>query len=161
MPTPTYDDVLTRIDRLLGEARGGLADKLRAKLLSLGGTDVDRDMPSDPDLPEIVASGKVWPHRGAVFKRGKPVNCHANVARLCLQDEGVIPVTGYALSADGLWRSHSWAVKDGRVIETTQRRVGYFGVEVPRVSWIRRQLGNRVYIPGEPHWSMTEADSLR
>lgn len=40
--------------------------------------------------------------------------------------------TGYALSEDGLWRSHSWVVQPMprtlRVWETTVKRVAYFGV---------------------------------
>jgi hypothetical protein len=37
--------------------------------------------------------------------------------------------TGYTLSADGLWRQHSWGLDagDGRVLETTERRVRYRG----------------------------------
>lgn len=40
--------------------------------------------------------------------------------------------TGYALSEDGLWRSHSWVIqpmkRTVRVWETTVKRVAYFGV---------------------------------
>ncbi len=36
--------------------------------------------------------------------------------------------TGYALSRDGVWRQHSWCYTDnGVVVETTEKRVQYFG----------------------------------
>jgi hypothetical protein len=39
-------------------------------------------------------------------------------------------MTGYALSPDGMWRQHSWVYDKQRdvIIETTVKRVGYFGV---------------------------------
>jgi hypothetical protein len=42
-------------------------------------------------------------------------------------------VTGYALSDDGLWRQHSWlhdtaGFRRRHTIETTERRIRYFGV---------------------------------
>ena len=43
--------------------------------------------------------------------------------------------TGYALSEDGLWRSHSWGLTQARnravIIETTVSRERYFGVMFP------------------------------
>ena len=39
--------------------------------------------------------------------------------------------TGYALSADGCWRQHSWVVQPlttkYRIWETTEKRIAYFG----------------------------------
>jgi hypothetical protein len=38
---------------------------------------------------------------------------------------------GFALSPDGLWRQHSWALSSapgGRVVETTVTRVAYAGL---------------------------------
>ena len=39
--------------------------------------------------------------------------------------------TGYALSADGMWRQHSWLIhrkpRSNRVVETTEPRILYFG----------------------------------
>jgi hypothetical protein len=36
--------------------------------------------------------------------------------------------TGYALSADGLWRQHSWGVRRQGILETTAPREKYFGI---------------------------------
>jgi hypothetical protein len=36
--------------------------------------------------------------------------------------------TGYALTRDGMWRQHSWVyTRSGTVVETTVKRVQYFG----------------------------------
>ena len=45
--------------------------------------------------------------------------------------ENYVVMTGYGLSRDGIWRPHSWCVdrKTGKIIETTERRTKYFGVE--------------------------------
>ncbi len=59
--------------------------------------------------------------------------CHDNV-QLLFQKRAITSMyTGYALSADGLWRYHSWGVdanNGGLVLETTEPRVAYFGVKV-------------------------------
>lgn len=36
--------------------------------------------------------------------------------------------SGYALSADGLWRQHSWGILRDGILETTERRIKYFGL---------------------------------
>ena len=71
------------------------------------------------------------------FLRGQPNGCHANAARIVL---GITRVTragaagadgigtGFALSGDGLWREHSWALDGGVLIETTERRTLYWGL---------------------------------
>src|SRR5262249_8464594 len=47
-----------------------------------------------------------------------------------LSEAAVRIASGYALTEDGLWRQHFWGVDTaaGRVLETTVRRVRYFGV---------------------------------
>jgi hypothetical protein len=55
------------------------------------------------------------------------------VSRLWLESpERFQIVTGYALSDDGLWRRHTWALEGERVIETTEPRVLYFGVRLEK-----------------------------
>lgn len=56
--------------------------------------------------------------------------CHANVSRLWIarKQEIVAIGTGYALSADGLWRQHSWGVRREGILETTVPREKYFGI---------------------------------
>jgi len=97
-------------------------------------------VPSDEDVPEIVRRGQAWPGRGSTLKKGQPSQCHFNVASLWSANEDLLTgehefkiATGYALSQDGLWRQHSWGLwpgKDGRyrVVETTVRRILYFGI---------------------------------
>ena len=71
---------------------------------------------------------------------GQPGYCHHNTAAMFSKREAwrfgdrtdlpkIKIVTGWALSDDGIWRSHSWSIqKDGAVVETTCPRIGYFGV---------------------------------
>ena len=50
---------------------------------------------------------------------------------LLVRSRGSVRIAfGYALSTDGLWCQHSWGVdaEDGRIIETTERRVRYYGL---------------------------------
>jgi hypothetical protein len=55
--------------------------------------------------------------------------CHANAAALWINGDVTSIGTGYALSADGLWRQHSWGMDaDGTVVETADKRVTYVGV---------------------------------
>lgn len=59
--------------------------------------------------------------------------CHKNAAELHLRDpENAVVCTGYALSSDGMWRTHSWALRrEGErqaVYETTCARSMYHGV---------------------------------
>lgn len=88
----------------------------------------------DRDLDEIINSGEVIDGT-PIYKRMTPSHCHDNVAMLCLSDSSITHQTGYGLSEDGLWRSHSWGfeVKRGkkRIIETTCKRLIYFGVSLP------------------------------
>ena len=72
---------------------------------------------------------------------GRANKCHSNSANLWennRHDHDVRICTGYALSKDGLWRQHTWLVhyyktatqNRVRVIETTCKRVAYYGVEL-------------------------------
>lgn len=61
------------------------------------------------------------------LKKGATCHCHQNSAdNYCKYGFGIM--TGYALSADGVWRQHTWNVADGgTVVETTEPRVAYLG----------------------------------
>jgi hypothetical protein len=56
--------------------------------------------------------------------------CHENVAHLwAVNARGIIGIgTGYALSADSLWRQHSWGIGREGLLETTVRYERYFGI---------------------------------
>lgn len=86
----------------------------------------------EEDLAKLLERGQLW---GATWKmkRGATSRCHSNSCLLfeANQHLDLTIATGYALSDDGLWRQHSWCVyrtpKSVRVIETTERRLMYFG----------------------------------
>jgi hypothetical protein len=62
----------------------------------------------------------------------QPSHCHHNAA-IIAHTKGWEMWTGLALSADGIWRVHSWAVAKkngrgtGRLYETTMPRILYYG----------------------------------
>lgn len=112
---------------------------LNAKLLSFGGHMVI--------FPAIEEDAKAILNRGYLrngrskMMMGRPSQCHSNTAELWERNVGTYDVsicTGYALSQDGLWRQHSWLLHRyttsrqarERVIETTAKRLAYFGFEM-------------------------------
>ena len=104
------------------------AGELRRRLLAIGGNRVCLQVP-DLDLPALLSRGRDFPTEGVRRRRLERNQCHRNVATLWCNAPGRVRIaTGYALSDDGLWRQHSWAVKGGRVIETTERRTAYHGI---------------------------------
>lgn len=56
--------------------------------------------------------------------------CHDNCEILYKQDNANKIYSGYALSTDGLWRFHSWCYNGKHIIETTEPRLMYYGVEL-------------------------------
>jgi len=84
----------------------------------------------DSHIGKLVDRGRYFAGARALMRRGLPSACHANASMTFVETRGDIRiVSGYALSRDGLWRQHSWGVasEDGRVVETTVRRVRYYG----------------------------------
>ncbi len=112
--------------------------RLRALLVSLGGDEiVARD---EPHLLEILERGQliVTDDKNYSEQLGRPSECHANVADIYAEMLADAPdlmdfeiMTGWALSNDGLWRQHTWGLRggltEGKVVETTERRLAYFG----------------------------------
>jgi len=110
---------------------------LRDRLLAFGGNSAPLHHP-EPDLEKILERGQLWLGKNVLMKRGWPVHCHHNAASFwaehCDTDwKGgeVVLATGYALSDDGEWRQHSWCLcrrpRSVRVIESTEKRLAYFG----------------------------------
>ena len=63
---------------------------------------------------------------------GEDCHCHSNSALLWeVNKDKTVICTGYALSADGMWRQHSWLIhrkpRSNRVVETTEPRILYYG----------------------------------
>lgn len=110
--------------------------KLRDKLLSFGGHEACMAL-TDPDHKTLLTDrARLWGGK-STMKRGRPGQCHMNSSYCWDANRNVTRIcTGYALSSDGMWREHSWVVnlyetQSGRlkmrVVETTEKRVAYFG----------------------------------
>jgi hypothetical protein len=104
---------------------------LEQKLLRHGGRRMVYRIESD--LEPLLERGEAF-DGPTDFVPGKLHYCHTNVAQFWMRNrEALAIVTGYALSEDGLWRQHSWLLRRNptagqcRVIETTIRRIKYFG----------------------------------
>jgi hypothetical protein len=106
---------------------GNRSCELKKKLLAIGGWAVCAPV-IEPDLMKILERGRKFPGKSKMM-RGEPCRCHSNSA--CCWDENrelCKICTGYALSKDGMWRQHSWVyTNDGTVVETTEKRLQYFG----------------------------------
>jgi hypothetical protein len=100
--------------------------ELEQVLLSIGGVRVAvRD---EVDLEWLLAHGQLR-DRPVLRVQGVTRECHRNASLLYRHNpESVQIETGWALSGDGVWRQHSWAVRDGLILETTVPRVRYFGI---------------------------------
>lgn len=104
---------------------------LEQKLLVQGGARMVYRF--EPDLEPLLRRGEVFDELVELVP-GELRTCHANAARFWNENrEALALVTGYALSEDGLWRQHSWVwrkqptAEQCRLIETTVKRVKYFG----------------------------------
>ena len=116
---------------------------LNDKLLALGGHAIVAYPPyyfADRLPTALSRRAKTLDPLGAIMLEGQQGHCHHNTAAMFAKTElwrfggrADLPkikiATGWALSDDGIWRSHSWGVlRDGTVVETTCSRIGYFGV---------------------------------
>lgn len=105
------------------------------RLLQLGGNTVK--LPDkEEDIQDILQYGQVWDNTPVYRMHGRDSQCHANSAELWYNNRNaeqfrVTICTGYALSADGIWRQHSWLIqmkpRSNRIIETTEPRLQYYG----------------------------------
>lgn len=98
-------------------------------LLFFGGDEVVAAKESDEEIDNLFERGFLQDGGDARMVRGDPCSCHSNTANQWSSNKrSRVIVTGYALSADGLWRQHSWLLNTkGRILETTVPRVLYFG----------------------------------
>lgn len=110
----------------------GQHEDLKVKLLKIGGEAVILPV-REPDKITLLTKGKQFSALGAVLKIGVPIQCHSNSAQLWHKYIDILKIcTGYALSKDGVWRQHSWCYLNeySTVVETTTKRLAYFGVEL-------------------------------
>lgn len=96
----------------------------------------------EEDMTLILRKGKTWApaQKDIRHVRGDDCRCHQNALYLWEANRGLDACTGYALSKDGIWRSHSWCFDQRRyqIIETTQKRVAYHGAFLSRQEIARR-----------------------
>jgi hypothetical protein len=103
--------------------------ELERRLLNLGGLMALLFL-HEPQIAELLERGRYFPGAKAQIRRGQRSASHSNVSLQFVLTDGAAGIaTGCGLSPDGLWRQHSWgvAVEDGRIIETTRRRLRYYG----------------------------------
>ncbi len=125
-------------------ASNPIAQDLKSKLLALGGTTVV--WREEPHLSVLVEQGHVFDLESKMTY-GAAGQCHANVARLFMLEDDIKIATGYALSDDGLWRQHSWGIKDETILETTVKREKYFGIiwsKMTITEFVFAQLGDEL-----------------
>jgi hypothetical protein len=102
---------------------------LKPLLLKLGGAYVVAPQKPDPDLALLIESGFVI--SGPVLVKSMDHHaCHRNVAKMWKERKhGIVAIgSGYALSSDDLWWEHSWGIRRDGILETTMKRLKYFGL---------------------------------
>jgi hypothetical protein len=105
---------------------------LGERLKAIGGTVVCATL--EEDIRLILRHGKTWAplQKDIVLRRGEAIRCHDNSILLQAANPHLHVCTGYALSNDGIWRSHSWCFEPHtyRIVETTMKRVAYHGAVI-------------------------------
>jgi hypothetical protein len=77
----------------------------------------------------LMKKGTFRSGKGAQLIQQEKSKCHEN-AFLLAHDEGMELWTGFAL-IEGIWRVHSWCVRNNQIIETAVLQEQYFGVHFP------------------------------
>lgn len=108
--------------------------QLGERLKRIGGTAVCAQF--EEDMQPILDEGRTWTPRQKDIRmaNGRQSRCHDNALLLAAANRHLQVWTGYALSNDGIWRSHSWCVdrRSWTIVETTNKRVAYHGACLPR-----------------------------
>lgn len=111
-------------EAILADGRYNL---LESKLLAIGGKRLVY-MPT-PLLDEIVAQGFLFEYDQIGIVSGLPNDCHENALKVVKSyPETCRLAHGFGLSEDGLWRNHSWVMREKSLIETTVPRIKYYGI---------------------------------
>jgi hypothetical protein len=108
-----------------------------SRMLEAGG-DLVLWVPGDRDVQNWIERGQIIHSENLVCKPGLPNDCRANSARYWQKHNARCSiVTGYGLSADGMWRQHTFLTQaDETVIETTVPRKLYFEYRLePAEAW--------------------------
>lgn len=136
---PMSDSWKGRLQEMQGDVfgRSPEARKLRDKLLSIGGGEVLLHHVSPSDISRLLERGQLWSGWKSRMLRMQHNRCHENSVRLWEGKRGDL-ANGFALSKDGLWREHTWIVNGDVALETTARRVAYYGARLTEEE-IRRE----------------------
>jgi hypothetical protein len=118
-------------------------EALKTQLLAIDGRGFQVDWFLDEELrvPEVellLEAGHLDSTEHLTVRPMDLSDCHRNVRRLVAQDPSVGWRFGMALSSDDIWRVHSWALKRGRIVETTLPRIRYYGIDMGRLMELRR-----------------------
>ena len=85
---------------------------------------------------------KIADNKNIKLQRMDNSQCHQNSFMLLLNKNIKQMNSGYALSADGLWRHHSWCIDmNNNIIETTIKRLIYVSSNVIDKEKIFKQMG--------------------
>lgn len=83
---------------------------------------------TNEELDRLVKHGKFFSPEKLIEAKMKNSACHQNVAELYYDERIEKIVSGFAITErDPAWRSHSWGLLKGKIVETTVPRAGYFG----------------------------------
>lgn len=115
-------------DTIYGE---GQYEGIKKTLTDIGGEAVIL-LPDEYD-EAIEVRGKCFIRPKIKMKLGYDNQCHFNSAKLWMKNIFKRQLyTGYALTEDGIWRQHSWVVEGLTVIETTVKRIAYYGFKLTK-----------------------------
>jgi hypothetical protein len=112
-------------------------EKFERLVMQHGGRCVVPPVKPDPLIDLLAAEARVVDGASVHLSNGKQSDCHQNAVALWRAGECDAIGTGYALSNDGLWREHSWGIRDGKPVETTVPRLKYYGIAMTgdRATW--------------------------
>jgi hypothetical protein len=110
---------------------------LRALLLSFGGHEVCLPE-TDNKAENILGRGQFWYGDRLYKTSGKTNQSPSNSANFWYKNQNkAVVCTGYALDENGIWKQHTWCVEPrtlrSRIIETTQKKVAYFGFAMTEI----------------------------
>lgn len=107
-------------------------EEFAGKLLTIAGESVVVPYADEELCALFVKKAKPTMYKKKKLTRTNIRNCHESVSRLWLKKPEVYTIyTGYALSADDVWRRHSWILtKEKILIEPTEKREMYMGIKL-------------------------------
>jgi hypothetical protein len=124
-------DKVKNFKQFVNEQVETLEDRLKSKLLSIGGNYVKLGLDTEEEQVRILNDGRIYNEK-VNFVSGTPNQCHRNVSDKYQKSAkyGFKIVSGYALNNGG-WLQHSWGFNKNGIIETTKIKFdAYYGYEL-------------------------------